>query len=496
MIEEIIQIHDKYQFEIKLGYASEGNKKAASYDVETYIFLPNSLGINRYSYKKEDFYNDIQGYVRLKTPTVLLKNIVSGESSPLEKLRTSFNQLILKANKRTRSNYEYGIKMFCCILKSAIRDHVYFLSTKENLRDIEDLIIKYIKNIQEITLHFRELRSMINVPTVDKKLFSIYVFGDEYISLLIESYTYEVLEFMKGKDIIHCQTYKRKLLSLVKSEIEYRKNNQYPSIPDEHSDNEGLIFRMGVLKKYMGSVLFLNTRVKEEGELLEQIIFALAAGVAMMFATGVAFFSQIHYEKFSFPLFTALVIGYIFKDRIKELIRVYLWAKIHHVLFDHKMNIYTSPKDKAGWCKESFEFIKEPKIPDKIMQLRDRDHITEIENDWIGEKTILYRKRLRIFGTVLKRAYQDFPLESINDIMRLNIFKFLSKMDDPKKTLYVSDEKGFHKIHGHRVYHLNMIMKYSMKHKAFYKRFRIILNRSGIKRIEEVFFDEETTKKF
>jgi hypothetical protein len=494
MIEETIQIHDKYQFEIKLGYALAPDKRITSYDVETYIFFPNNLGINRYTYKHNDFYNDIQAYIRLKTPTVLLKDIASGPHNSLERLKVYFHQLVSQPNKATIANYEYQIKMFCCILKSAIRDHVYFISTKVNTRDIEDLITKYLDSIHEINLKFRELRSIINVPIIDGKIFSIYLFADEYLSLLIESYTYELLELLKEKEITNSEEYKNKLLSLIKSEINYRKENQYPSIPDEHSDNEGLIFRSGVLKKYMGSVLFLNTRIKEEGEFLEQLVFALAAGVAMLFATAIAFFSQNKFGSFSLPLFMALVITYMFKDRIKELTRLYLWSRIHHVLFDHRMNIYSSPKNKIGWCKESFAFIKERKIPRKIMEIRDRDHITEIENGWVGEKTILYRKRIKIFRKKFTRMYHDLHVESINDIMRLNVLKFLNKMDNPKKGVYVCDGQSYRKISGRRVYHLNMIMKYSMKDKSLWKRFRIVLSRSGIKRIEEVVFDEESVK--
>jgi hypothetical protein len=494
MIEETIQIHDKYQFEIKLGYALTHDKRGTSYDVETYIFLPNSLGINRHTYKHDDFYNDIQAYIRLKTPTVLLENIVSGLHNPVERLKASFQQLISQPNETVIAKYEDQIKMFCCILKSAIRDHVSFISTRMTTRDIEDLITKYLASVYEITRKFRELRSIINVPTIDEKVFSIYLFGDEYISLLIESYTYELLELINAKDMTHREEYKNKLLTLIKHEIDYRKENQYPSIPDEHSDNEGLIFRLGVLKKYMGSVLFLNTRIKEEGEFLEQLVFALAAGLAMLFATAIAFFSQTKFESFSFPLLTALVISYMFKDRIKELARIYLWSRIHRTLFDHKMNIYSGPRKKIGWCKERFTFIKERKIPPKIMKLRDRDHITEIENGWVGEKTILYRKRIRIFRRKFKQMYHDLPIESINDIMRLNVLKFLSKMDNPKKSIYVCDGQSYRKISGKRVYHLNMIMKYSTKDKTLWKRFRIVLSRSGIKRIEEVVVDEEDTR--
>ncbi len=494
MIEETIQIHDKYQFEIKLGYALAHDKRATSYDVETYIFLPNNLGINRHTYKHDDFYNDIQAYIRLKTPTVLLKDIASGPLNPLERLKTSFQQLISRPDETTITNYEYQIKMFCCILKSAIRDHVYFISIKENIRDIEDLLARYLASVCEIALKFRELRVIINVPTINEKLFSRYIFGDEYTSLLIEAYTYELLEFLKDKDFSNKELYKTKLLALIKSEVDYRKENNYPSIPDEYSDNEGLIFRSSVLKKYMGSVLFLNTRIKEEGEFLEQLVFAIAAGLAMIFATGIAFFSQYKFENLSFSLFIVIVIGYMFKDRIKEITRLYLWNMIHRSLFDHKMNIYSSLRNKIGWCKESFTFIKERKIPKKIMKLRDRDHITEIENGWVGEKTILYRKRIKIFRRKFKQEYHDLHVEGINDIMRLNVLKFLSKMDNPKKNVYVCDGRDYRKISGKRVYHLNMIMKFSTKDKALWKRFRIVLSRSGIKRIEEVIFDEEKLK--
>ena len=39
MIEEIIQVHDKYQFEIKQAYKFEKDKKETHYDIETYLFI-------------------------------------------------------------------------------------------------------------------------------------------------------------------------------------------------------------------------------------------------------------------------------------------------------------------------------------------------------------------------------------------------------------------------------------------------------------------------
>lgn len=491
MIKETVQIHDKYQFELKLRYTLAPDQKATAYDIDTYIFLPHSLGINRHTYKHDDFYNDIQAYLRLKTPTVLLRDLAASADNPFGRLRRSFEQLIAQPHKTTMANYEYQIKMFCCIFKSAIRDHVDFIAHQHTSRDIEDLLAQYIESVAEITRKYRELRSFINVPTITAPLFARYTFGDEYLSLLVETYTYKLLDFLQKQNLTNKDLYHQQLLASINRELAYRKANRYPTIPDAHSDNEGLIFRTSVLKKYMGSVLFLNILVKDEGGLLEQIIFALAAGIAMLFATAIAFFSQHAFGNFSLPLFMALVLSYMFKDRLKELTRLYLWSRIQQALFDHKLQIYSSAKEKIGWCKEGFTFIKERKIPPKIMQIRNRDHFTEIENDWLGEHTILYRKRIKIFRDKFKRGYQDWPVESINDIMRLNVLRFLSKMDNPKRSVYVCDGQNYHKVPGNRVYHLNMIIKYALKDKMLWKRFRIVLSRNGIKRIEEVVFDEE-----
>ncbi len=486
MIEDAIHITNKYQFEIKLGYQLESRKKATTYDVETYLFFPDSLGINRHTYSKKKFYKDIQTYIRLRTPMVLLNTIVNEKNSPLEKIQVSIDRLLSRVNETNFANYEFHVKMFCCILKSSLRDHVDFMATRQNVSDIQDLLCKYIECVQEITKSFRALRFKLNVPTINHSIFSVFLFADEYVSLLIESQTYALLEYTKTITTFEKDEYTKKIFALITKELEYRKLNNYPSIPLADSSNEEFVFRAGVLKKFMKNVLFLNTRFKQEGEIAEQMSFAMAAGIAMIFATGTIFLVQSVYSNLSMPVFIALVISYMFKDRIKELTRGYLWGKLRHLFFDHKMNIYYNLKMKLGWCKEVFAFLKEKDIPKDILEIRDRSHITEIENGSMGEKTILYKKRIKLFPKNLDCVFVDYPQESVVDIMRLNILSFLSKMDNPDKPLFVNDGMEYQKQFGKRVYHMNMITKYSIKNDVNYKRFRIILNRNGIERIEEV----------
>ena len=64
-LNEIFKQHDKYQLEMKFTYPLNTELAQNEYHVDTYIFLPNSLGISSTTYSKQDFYSDLQEYIRL-----------------------------------------------------------------------------------------------------------------------------------------------------------------------------------------------------------------------------------------------------------------------------------------------------------------------------------------------------------------------------------------------------------------------------------------------
>ncbi len=495
MIQENIEIHDKYQFELKIGYKILEEDIDTLYNIEMYFFIPNSLDVNKNNYSKTDFYNDLQTYIRFKSPAVILRNIASGNGdSPVQKLKNSFEQFIGHPDEATTANFIRQIKMFSCIIKSALRDHVHFVTKQKINEDFNALINEYITLVPVIAAKYRELRSIINVPNISEKLYSNYLFGDEYLSFMIEESTFNLINFIKKHHPSEKEDFVKKLYDIIKAELNHRKSNQFPSIPMDDDDNEELIFRKSVLKKFTSSVLYLKTTTEKEGVLLEQILFGIAAGFSMIFATAVAFYSQMKYGSISTAVFIILIISYIFKDRIKELLRIYFAKKMSTYLFDHKINIFTAEKEKVGWTKEVFYFTNDQNVPKEIMQIRNRDHITEIENGWMGEKIAVYMENVNLFSKKLTDIYKDYTMEGINNIMRFDVSKFLHKMDNPKKSLYVLDGQGHKEVHGKRVYHLNLVIKYTSKHDTTHKRFRIVLNRDGIRRIEEIFSEKEIKK--
>lgn len=487
MIENNVKIHDRFQFEIKLGYKIEKNQPKTAYDIDTYFFIPNSLGINRYTYTKTIFFKDIHSYIRLKTPTLLLRQIADPSSSPISRLSDSIDNLLVKRDKPASEDFEYHIKMVCSIVKSALRDHVEF-SAKRPAADLSHLIGEFVSQSRKLIKQYRDLKPTLNVPTTTEKTLAIFGFGDEFISQNIDLYGFRLLKQLQQPEAGDTTHLKKKLIELVKSESAYRVSCNYHEAPDEDNDrcNEALIYRRGILKKYIGSVLFLDTHKEAEGRFLEQLIIGVAAGLSMVFATMVAFFAQIKFGNFTFPLFTLLVLSYIFKDRIKELSRTYFIKKLNKSRFDHKTNIYNDEQSKIGVCKEAVNFIRESELPGKIKRIRKKDHMTEIENRWRDEKVIVYRKQVKLFSKKLKSVYKEFNIEGVNDILRLNVNRFLTKMDNPSRKIYTLKNDDVHTLSGDRVYHFNLIIKIAMEKNSIYKRVRIIMNRSGIKRIEEI----------
>ncbi len=489
MIQDTFKIHDKYQFEIKLGYQLEKEKPVTSYDVETYIFLPKSLGIHKQSYSKQQFYKDLRTYIRFKAPAVSIEELANEKINPLKRLKEVTIKLI-QPSKADVQEFETAIKMFCCIFKSAIRDRVYFIARKSQRENIVENIHTYIQSLKILTSSFREIENELMMRNCEQECITIFRLADEYISNLIDNFTFRIIESAAYKNDFFTSELQQFLLEFIREELTHRTVKQYPSVPQSTGDNEEIVYRRSMLKKFLGNVLFLNIDIQAEGMILEQIIFGIAAGLAMLFATGVAFFYQAAYGVLTMPFFIAMVVSYIFKDRIKDLLRWYFSNKLHNSLFDKRNDIYDGQKKKIGVCKEMFTFLQRDSLPSKVIEVRTLQTKNDIEANSSEESVMLYKKKIWLYSRKLDNL-SGFQIEYVNDIIRINVFEYLSKMGDTKTSLYLLNDTGYIQSYGERVYHLNIVIRYSEReNQSLSKLLRVILNKEGIKRIEEVYSEK------
>lgn len=484
MMNEVVKVHDKFSVEIKRGHKTRKDLKNNDFSISTWFFIPSSLDINRSTYKKDDFYNDFKSNIRLITPVYLLREMAVGEQSVFGRLEDAFSRVSIHPSTKNEAHYEYHIRMFHSILKTALRNEIDHIKMNTLEEDRQYLINEFISNIGFITSRYRELRRVVNAPTIRKEMFDYYLFGDEFMSNLIEQHSYYLLSGLKKLFPEDYRSNKPAILGLVAKEVEYKKSMGYLVAERKSQDNNReLIYKRGVLKKYFEGQLFLSTRTKKEGILAEQLLFSLAAGVAMIFGGTMTLVFKKSLGEFTIPLFFALVVSYMLKDRLKDLTRHYLVGKISKRFFDHKTTIKVKKDEKIGWCKESFDFVREDSLPKRVKRYRNRSQIVEVENRGAGEKIILYRKLLRLDQKALDNVYGSYNITGVTDIIRFNVSRFIQKMDNPEIPLYILKDDSYEKISGEKVYFINMIIRYEVAEESKYSRYRIIFNRRGIKKV-------------
>jgi len=484
MIDDLVKIHDKFSVEIKLGFNARRKQEISDFAVNTWIFIPNSLDINRTTYQKTDFYRDLKSNIRLITPVYLLRDIANKEKEPFSLMEKSFHELASDTTRTKTAEYEYHIRMFASIVKSALRGEIYHIQHNGMAEDLESLVDNLIANIRLIAENYRNLRWVINVPTISKELMNYYFFGDEFLSNILEQHCFKLLDGL-GKTGQLNESVRLKLMSLIHSEVAYKREKAYPVVEKDSSDrNRDLVFRLSLLKKYAENELFLNTNQRRDGVWIEQVYLSIAAGLSMVFATAIAFSFQLKYGNFTMPFFVALVVSYMLKDRIKELTRYYFAHKLGRRFFDHRTDISLS-EHKIGWSKESMVFIPESKVPDEVLKVRNRSAILEADNRNNREKIILYRKLVRLNRISLNECSQ-YPTSGMNDIIRFNVSNFIQKMDNPVVPLYSPGENGgIDIVKGEKMYYINLVLQLNNEEQLSYKRYRIVLNRKGIREIEK-----------
>ncbi len=488
MIDEIVKIHDKFSLEIKLGFNARRKKSVSDFACNLWMFVPNSLDINSATYNKTDFYRDIKTNIRLTTPVFLLRDIADRKRSPFTMLEQSFNNLASAPTRTHMAEYEYQIKMFLSIVKTSLRNEINHISGNNIQKDLHFLIGSYVDSIKRITYNYRSLRRIINAPTISRQTLDYFLFGDEFISNLIEQHTFKLLGTLPGAEHAENDSV-RQLHELIRQEVAYKKANGFLTVKRNNpTQNTALLFRLGLLKKYAENELFLEADKKKDGAIAEQVYLSLAAGLSMIFATAIAFSFQQRFGNFTMPFFVALVVSYMMKDRIKELSRSYFAVKLGKRHFDLKTKIRLNEFD-IGWSKEAMDFIPESRLPAEVLRIRSRTPIIEATNRGSMERIILFRKLVRINRRNIDRSSR-FSSTGVSEIIRMNFMSFISKMDNPYVPLYVTDEdQNIMTVKGEKIYFMNLIMQLNSEGQTEYRRYRVALNRKGIRGIER--FDNE-----
>ena len=487
-----IEQHDLYNFEVKLDYVLEKSIPKNVYELNTYIFIPNALQINKMTYSKDDFFADRNYYLRFKTARMSLSGLLNEENdlSPFNMIKTRVEK-IKDGNFDTQiiKKISYELRVMGCIVKSNLRDQIdFFLKNSKDLKKNSEyftIFTSYIEDIKNLQTLMRSLKHEFQLVQIPAELKETFIFVDEYISNQIEEYLTLLLSSLKIEDDI-CA----KIAGMVEFEQKHRQNMKSKILIEKESDNKSYIYWKSILKKFVQGVLYLDIFPRDEKSKALEFLYSLAAGLAMFFSVLLGFLIISQFENQQWAYIIALVVVYMLKDRIKENIRILFNVFVEKYYPDRSFEIIDkNNKTKIGLGKEIVQFVKWGDVPNTILQIRESTNKSAIEREGKPEIVLKYSKIIELQTEKISEYHKRHS--NINDIIRFNVKNFLQYADDPISVENLWDPKKKHiiKVPCAKVYHLNIIFRMKMPNKQIhYKKIRVILNQKGILEVLEPVF--------
>ena len=501
-----VEVHDRKQFELKLEYQPSGTDPKSEYLVETLLFIPRSLNIDAETWSRDQFYADLHNYVRLKTPVLSFDEILTGSHSPLVQLE----QRLPLGLMGPVSEVVYDAKMLACVARGALRrfsrgmkkECAHLLSgaeaekcaPPESPAHLMALARKSIGSSQEILRRFRSTCAQLAAKyDIGDKAQAALRLVDEYLSLTVEQFFRRIVVQMESmpRSGIYIEL-RRELMDVVISDESYRRAKNLPSVLTAEGDNEEYSHRIGFLKKFCMNILFLKVQRSSKRKAWEEVLFAIAAGGSMAFALGVGLFAQSRYPQASFNFFMLAVVGYMFKDRLKDALRRMLASYMGKFLYE-RTTLIVDPvtQDDVGVCREKIDYGDAVVVPPEIARLRTQDDLITVAQTELTEMVIRYRKRIALDSQMLPRI-ADGIVSGVTDIIRLNIDRLLHDMDDPEYALDYVDLEDFSvgKLQMAKSYRVDVAFRFAVddgRHQRTTVRLvRLVLDRNGIKRMNDL----------
>ena len=486
-----INTHGRKQLELNLQYPLIKNSDIARFQLDCYLFTPYQLAVTGKRYGTADFFGDLHSYTRYTVPVIPLDKLTdpSCEISPLAQIAKMLSKSNL-ASELDEKAMLYELRVLTniyhdqlTVIRHLLRDKLKEAKTAE---DSSVFLLSSLEEIDRFLARFRLLHQDFLDSRISNMLRISLQWTDESISLHTEKFEYRTYQMLSGQPGM--DTCRKRLGKRLDREQHYRIQRGYAATIDPGNEigNELFVYREGILKKWAEACLYLSRLPSSIAANTAQIMMGAAAGIAMAFAVFVTIFASRMFVVESLSWVILIVLAYIAKDRIKDLLRSFLIRIIPSLVADHIENLIDPTLDqKVGVSRSRARFCRPDQIPELVTRLRNM-RADVFKNIIPPEDVLHYHKTIRFNSLKIRNHHKR--LESLTEIIRLKMDYWFTNMDDPANRLFCMRDEAVTTITANRVYHVNLIVRLTDcnqpgKHQSLF-RYRITLTREGILRIE------------
>ena len=496
-MECLIRKHDDHQFEVKVAYPLQRQAAADRYALDMFIFLPYQLGVNADTCPPNAFFEDLSSYTRFKTPELSFEEVNDAQNglSPLTRVQHQLES-IRQSGQWDQMHLRYELRVLANVVRvqvrenaAAIRQRVRDRASPDRPRAVAAAIDHLLEGLTTTLRRFRDLRGAFDSPSAPPEMRTLYEAVDEQMSDEAEKLLLRLMKFLRKEAAdLDVQAPWQRLAATVSGETAHRRARGYPTIVSRDARrNERFLYRVELLKKLCAGVLYLSEEQLPTVGRARQALYAVAAAIAMAFTVLAAWLVGRFYPTNSLIFALVAIAAYAFKDRIKDFLRDFSGRLLPMWTSDRSIKL-TDPQFgmEVGRTRENLYWLGRARLPEDILKARQyRDPLEQA----IAEPTeaiLHYAKKVRIRT---RRIYQSHERSvAIDEILRMQVSRWLGRMDDPEKPLLKLRRggDGVIGIPAARVYHVNLVIRLTSfrDRSATLLRALLVLSRDGIERIE------------
>ncbi len=508
-----VEVHDRQQLELRFSYGLSGEGTAIKTTVDTYLFVPKNVGVNRHNYTKDQFYGDVTALMRLDAEPLSLDLLADSHypRSPLHGFGEGVQRLRESPRPPPTQPVVIHVKLYAHLFARGVRvelkklqKRLGKLETESDGERFEERLSDSLDEIRFALKAYRRVRAAYwpYEQLAHESLADAMRNADEYMSLFLEERLALLLQAIerRGREglaegfLARCRL---TLGALARQEVAYRRRYGYLSYSDADAPSgDYYTYRASMLKKAVQQALYLDPRAAKRDTFLRNAAAAAGAAVAAIWAVLAGLPQQMSKVSGSTQMlfFGGAVLAYVAKDRIKALTSEALSRRLR--TFDHVSYLTSASIATTGLSiprlqfKEGMRFLSLGEVPPDVLALR--QNVRTLRSADLALEEIIHHRKVVKIGSKDEPGHMPDGY-GVLDILRLNVRHFLVRLDEPLDQVAFYDwrREAFGATRLPKVYHLNLVVKVRRESlegevQESFERLRVVLNKDGIVRVEVV----------
>ncbi len=487
----LVRKHDRHHLELKtnLPIPTKGKGK---YDLSFYFFSSAQLHFNKSNISKEQILKHIQTYTRFSSPVLPLSGLVDPkcELSPLIRIHGYLAKLqlgeqvdeskIIYELQTLVNGYRGEVRGFADLLEQIVNEERSGVSQyKEKIKDT-------VYQTEEVLKALRDLFPKFLDPKISDKTRTALEWTDEAMSIIAERNAIRLHAICESSQDL------RILMPVIEDfvdrENQYRREKAYQSAYDPEREHLGetLAYRESILKKWAQSAMYMKCVESRVPKNIGHILAGMAAATAMTFAVLATVYAERVFVKNSTSWALIIILSYVFKDRIKEILREVFGRLLPRLLADRIYRLIDPATGKdAARSQVIIKYGLDRDQPEAIQKARDMQK-NPFASVLPPQNVLHYNRLISLKSKILRDNHTR--LDSITEITRIRIDDWLKEMDDPEEVHYKLEQGKRKRVSGSRVYHIHLIASLREDRKGAMPRifhYCLVMDRSGILRVEQ-----------